>query len=98
MDRWLDLPNSELMAECQKYGLTVSEKHIHNIQSLFNYLKAFDTPAAKAKAASNTKTSIERNDYQENQSKQFHRKSFDRHNWDQQAQSEAAISEVEADL
>jgi hypothetical protein len=31
MDKWLELPNADLMAECQKYGLSVSEKHIHNI-------------------------------------------------------------------
>jgi len=43
MDKWLDLSNADLMAECQKHNLPVSEKHIQNIQSLFNYLKSFDS-------------------------------------------------------
>jgi hypothetical protein len=49
MDAWLELSNAELMAECQKYNLPVSEKHIHNIQTLFNYLKRFESGAIKQK-------------------------------------------------
>jgi hypothetical protein len=42
IDAWLELTNAELMNECQKYNLAVSDKHIHNIQTLFNYLKQFE--------------------------------------------------------
>ena len=34
--------SADLVQECQKLGLTATEKHIENIQSLFEYLKKFE--------------------------------------------------------
>lgn len=39
IDLWLEMDNADLIKECQKHDLLVSDKHIHNIQSLFNFLK-----------------------------------------------------------
>ncbi len=39
IDDWLELTNKELQSECLKHELPVSDRHIHNIQTLFNYLK-----------------------------------------------------------
>jgi hypothetical protein len=36
------MDNAGLIAECKKNDLAVSDKHIHNIQALFNYLKQFE--------------------------------------------------------
>ena len=44
IDDWLELKNQELKDECLKYGLPVSDRHIHNIQTLFNYMKSFEDP------------------------------------------------------
>ena len=56
IDAWLELSNAMLMSECQKYGLAVSDKHIHNIQALFNYLKQFEDVKKTPKPSQSTVT------------------------------------------
>ena len=42
IDSWLEMDNPMLAKECEKLGIEVSEKHIDNIQNLFDYLKKFE--------------------------------------------------------
>lgn len=42
LDKWLEMNNSSLKEECAKNGLEPSEKHVENIQNLFEYLKEFE--------------------------------------------------------
>lgn len=36
------MANEDLAKECEKVGITPTDKHIENIQSLFEHLKKFD--------------------------------------------------------
>lgn len=49
IDEWLELKNPELQEQCLKFGLPVSERHIHNIQTLFNFMKQIEKPAGETK-------------------------------------------------
>ena len=42
LDSWLEMTNEDLQRECEKYGVQTTDKHIDNIQNLFEYLKVFD--------------------------------------------------------
>lgn len=98
IDEWLELTNSSLMAECKKFGLTISEKHIHNIQSLFNYLKKFEEQKKRVQVAEQEKDQPKA---QQTENAYFGSKQFNRRHtptFDTNAQSSLAQEQVSNEL
>jgi len=62
------MQNEELIAECKKYLLPVSDKHVHNIQTLLNFVKLLEGKITTTKPKES-----EQDDLTKNLKKSFNR-------------------------
>ena len=51
-DQLLEMNSDQVQAECQKYGLTVVDKQIRNIQSIIKYLNEQEKLLSKMETVS----------------------------------------------